>query len=419
MVAAGGGTSGTIGFRVDAELARWLVSPDAVDALAEATLQADPGSLPAATALRRNWAAGQAAAALSQVALRRGAVAKFGEAAGAALLHPGRPGAGDPRRRRRGGAPDASATPAPTHVVDLGCGIGADALAFAAAGLGVVAVEFDPATAVLAAANLGDAGRVVAGDAVDLADGLLADGAAVFADPARRTSSGRTWRVADLTPSWEFVTGLLVGRVGCIKAAPGLPSTALPDSVATTWVSHRGDLVEASLWSGPWAAGSRTAVLLPSGEELDAGERRDPPVGSVGRYLYEPDPAVIRAGALAALAELLDARSPQAGIAYLFADTLRPTPFATAFEVLDELPFDERVCGTGCGSRALAPWRSRSAGSTSTRPCCDAPETSREGARDPGAHPYAGRRKGAGGSTGRHQSWLTFDGAPAPRVGCE
>ena len=98
--------------------------------------------------------------------------------------------------------------------------------------------------------------------------GLLVDGAAVFADPARRTAAGRSWRVADLTPSWEFVTGLLRGRTGCIKAAPGLPTVAIPDGVATTWVSHRGDLVEASLWSGPWSAGSRTAVLLPSGQVL-------------------------------------------------------------------------------------------------------------------------------------------------------
>jgi hypothetical protein len=83
-------------------------------------------------------------------------------------------------------------------------------------------------------------------------------------------------------------------------------------------------------------------VLLPSGEQLDAGERGHPPVGPVGRYLYEPDPAVIRAGAVGSLAEVLDARSPQAGIAYLAADVLRETPFATAFEVLQELPFDER-----------------------------------------------------------------------------
>jgi len=326
---------------VDADLARWLVSADAIDALAEAGAQPDPGSMSAATTLRRHWTPVQAAAVLTQAELRRRAMAKFGEAASRlfftrdALEQATR---SDVARWRAERLRDAGST----QVVDLGCGIGADALAFAAAGLAVVAVEFDPATAVLAAANLAEAGRVIYGDAVELADGLLADGAAVFVDPARRTAAGRSWRVADLAPSWEFVTGLLRGRTGCIKAAPGLPTNAIPDGVATTWVSHRGDLVEASLWSGPWPAGSRTAVLLPSGQELDAGERRDPSLGPIGRYLYEPDPAVIRAGALSGLAELLDARSPQAGIAYLCADELRETPFATAFEVLAELPFDER-----------------------------------------------------------------------------
>ena len=326
---------------MDADLALWLVSADAVEALAEAASQPDPGSMAAATALRRTWTSAQAAAVLTQAELRRRGAAKFGEAAGRlfftrdALEQATR---SDVARWRAERLRNAGAT----HVVDLGCGIGADAVAFAAAGLDVVAVEFDPATAVLAAANLGNAGRVVCGDAVEVAGDLLADGAAVFADPARRTAAGRSWRVADLTPPWEFVAGLLTGRLGCIKAAPGLPSNVIPDGVATSWVSHRGDLVEASLWSGPWRPGSRTAVLLPSGQALDAGDRRDPPVGRLGRYLYEPDPAVIRAGALAALADILDARSPQAGIAYLFADALRETTFATAFEVLQELPFDER-----------------------------------------------------------------------------
>ena len=327
---------------MDADLARWLVSTDAVPALEQAARHTDPGSLAAASALRRTWTPGQAAAVLTQTELRRRAATKFGEAAGRLFFTRDtleQATRSDVARWRAERLRDGGAT----QVVDLGCGIGADALAFAAAGLDVVAVEFDPATAVLAAANLADAGRVVTGDAVGLAGDLLAGGAAVFADPARRTASGRTWRVADLTPPWEFVTGLLAGRLGCIKAAPGLPSNAIPDGVATTWVSHRGDLVEALLWSGPWRAGSRTAVLLPSGQELDAAQRRDPPVGPIGRYLHEPDPAVIRAGGVGSLAELLDARTPQAGIAYLSADVLQETPFATAFEVLQELPYDERT----------------------------------------------------------------------------
>lgn len=327
---------------MDATLARWLVSAAADPALAAAAGQADPGSLQAAEALRREWSADRAAAVLSQVALRRKAVAKFGERAHNLFFTPDaleqatRADVAGWRARRLAAA-------GATAVVDLGCGIGADALAFADAGLAVVAVEADPATAVLAGANLGDRGRLVCGDAVELGAGLLADGAALFADPARRTASGRSWRVADLTPPWEFVTGLLAGRLGCIKAAPGLPSSVIPDGVATTWVSHRGDLVEASLWSGPWPAGERRAVLLPAGVELLAGDRAAPEAGPVGSYLYEPDAAVIRAGAIATLAGMLGAHAVNPGIAYLCGDDLVESGFATAFEVLDSLPFDERV----------------------------------------------------------------------------
>lgn len=327
---------------MDATLARWLVSADAQPALAAAAEQADPGSLRSAEALRRKWPADRAAAVLSQAGLRRRATSKFGERAHSLFFTPDaleQATRADVAGWRAGRLAAAGAV----AVVDLGCGIGADALAFADAGLEVVAVEADPATAVLAAANLGERGRVVCGDAEELAAGLLADGAAVFADPARRTASGRSWRVADLTPSWDFVTGLLPGRLGCIKAAPGLPSTVIPDGVATTWVSHRGDLVEASLWSGPWPAGERRAVLLPAGEELPAGERIAPAAGEVGRFLYEPDPAVIRAGAIGTLAGILDAHAVNAGIAYLTGDELVESGFATAFEVLDSLPFDERV----------------------------------------------------------------------------
>jgi hypothetical protein len=327
---------------VDVELARWLVSPEAEAALAEASVQTDPGSLAAATALRRNWPPDQAAAVLSQVALRRRAVAKFGDRAERLFLTADgleQATRVDVARWRAQRFVAAGAS----EVVDLGCGIGADALAFLDAGLRVTAVESDSVTAVLAQANLGGDAKVLCGDAVELAAELLDDGAAVFVDPARRTAAGRTWRVADFSPPWDFATSLLAGRVSCIKAAPGLPSALIPNGVGTTWVSHRVDLVEASLWSGPWVVGSRTAVLLPSGDELDAGERRDPPLGPVGRYLCEPDPAVIRAGAIGALAELLDARVVQPGIAYLFADALVATPFATTFEVLDVLPNDERV----------------------------------------------------------------------------
>jgi SAM-dependent methyltransferase len=261
---------------VDVDLARWLVSADAEAALAAAAAEVDPSSLAAAGRLRRDFPPEQAAAALTQAGLRRRAVSKFGDLASRLFFTPdgleqatrGEVAAWRAARYLAAGV---------TDVVDLGCGLGADALAFAAAGLAVRAVEADPATAVLASANLGL--EVTCADAVEVAAPLLAFRAAVFADPARRTSSGRTWRVADFSPPFDFATDLLAGRFGCIKAAPGLPSSMIPDGVGVTWVSHRGDLVETSLWS----SGERTAVLLPSGAELPvSGDRAL--IGEPGRY---------------------------------------------------------------------------------------------------------------------------------------
>ncbi|HQZ00702.1 MAG TPA: class I SAM-dependent methyltransferase [Propionicimonas sp.] len=339
---------------MDPELARWLVSDAARPALAEASGQPDPGSLAAATALRRHWTAEQSAAVLTQVALRRRGLTKFGPPAEHLFFTPD---ALEQATRAEVAAWRAARFVAAgvREVVDLGCGIGADALAFAAAGLKVVAVEADPATAVLAAANLGAANlgagaEVVCGDAVELAGELLSDGAAVFIDPARRTASGRTWRVEDFSPPWDFATSLLTGRFGCIKGAPGLPSALLPNGLDATWVSHRGDLVETSLWSSRDRSSTvspvpepprRQAVLLPGNQTLASG--KDAPSGQVSRWLYEPDPAVIRARAIGTLADSLHAWTVHPGIAYLTGDALVATPFATAFEVSEILPYSEQV----------------------------------------------------------------------------
>lgn len=330
---------------MDEALARWLVGAEGAAALALAAAQADPSSLAAASALRRVVDADQAAAILQQETLRRRAGRKFDDSARTLFFTAD----GLEQATRAGVAAWRAAlylAAGATRVVDLGCGIGADALAFVEAGLDVVAVEADPVTAVFAAANLGDRGTVLTGDAVELASRLLGPGEAVFLDPARRTGRGRTWRVADVSPPWDFATGLLAGRVGCVKAAPGVQSADLPSHAAAAWVSDGGDLVETSLWSGVpgWDPGSRRALLLPGGHELMVTEpARALDAGMPGAYLYEPDPAVIRAGGVALVAEAVAGRVLAPGIAYVTSDTLVETPFATRFAVEDVLPFDERT----------------------------------------------------------------------------
>lgn len=321
-----------------------LAGPAGREALAAAAEQPDPDSLAAGTALRARFPAELAAAALTQVQLRRSAGTKLGERADRLLL-------------TRAGLEQASRWPVAEHhaarfaaagvgrVVDLGCGIGADALALLEAGLEVVAVESDPVTASLAQANLQGRAEVLVGDAVELAPRLLGPGTGAYADPARRTGRGRSWRTEDLSPPWPFVEGLLDGsRVAGVKLGPGLPHRVIPAGVEAEWVSERGDTVEVALWRGPGsAAGRRAAVLLPDHRLVVDADPAVLPVGSVGTVLYEPDGAVIRAGGIAQLGMALGARLVHPDIAYLTGDQPVATPYATAFAVLDVRPYSEQA----------------------------------------------------------------------------
>lgn len=321
---------------MDITTAHWLVSDEAVELLDAATAEADPSSLASATLLRAKTSPERAAAVLSQVALRRAAASKFGvDAAGMFFTSEGLEqatrAAVAARRAERFVALGATA------VLDLGCGIGADARAFRQVGLQVAAIEKDPVTAVFAEANAGC--QVAVGDIVDLFD--PATSTPVFCDPSRRTPRGRSWRVEDFSPPWGFVTSLLdARRISCVKLGPGLPASLIPDGVEAEWVSDSGQLVECALWAASRGVtpGRRRAVV--GGVELS----RDTPaseveVGELGAFVYEPDGAIARAGLIGEVAATIGATRIHRDVSYLSAAAHTPTPFATAFEVLGVLPW--------------------------------------------------------------------------------
>ena len=322
-----------------------LRSPEGQRALNLAAAQDHRDLLAASAAIRSlDVAPDLAAAAMTQVELRRRAASKFG--ADADAMYFTRPGLEQATRRvvadRRAQRLRAAGV---QRLADLGCGLGADALAAARAGIAVVAVEADPITAAVAQANVEVTGlaermTVVCADAttVDL-DGYDA----VFCDPARRRASGkRVFDPRSYSPPWDFVIELpnRVPRT-VLKLAPGIDHARIPEGAEAEWVSVGGALVEAALWCGPLAQVPRRATVLTSSttaQMTGSGEKRAP-VGPVRSFVYDPDGAVIRAYLLAELADGLGANIADAEIAYLYADTVQASPFARCFEVLDVLPF--------------------------------------------------------------------------------
>jgi hypothetical protein len=236
-----------------------------------------------------------------------------------------------------------------TRVADLGCGIGGDAMAMAALELDVTAVDADEVTAAIASYNLAPFAnaRVVQSRAEDVD---LGDRDAVYLDPARRTAGhADTRRLSDpseWSPNLGFVFELASRMPVGVKLGPGVDRALLPDDAEAQWISVDGQVVEVGVWTGALARdGIRRAALVIRGDEtaeLSApGDTEDEPTGALGAYFYEPDGAVIRARLIGDLARSLDARMLRHDIAYLTSDDLTPTPFASAFRVLEELPTKE------------------------------------------------------------------------------
>ncbi|RAY15457.1 SAM-dependent methyltransferase [Actinomadura craniellae] len=319
--------------------------------LAEAAT-ADTGEgalLATATRLRERHPPELVAAALTQVRLRVRARAKFGADADRMYFTPAgleqatRAVVADHRAARFAARLGAGAA-----VLELCCGIGADLVARARAGLPGTGIERDPLTAAVARANVA-ALAPAAPASVREGDATAADPAgyaAVFADPGRRTARGRVFDPRAYEPPLDVVLAL-AGRApaGCVKVAPGLPHEAVPEGAEAEWISVGGEVKEAALWLGGLAGPvARRATLLPGAPggapaTLVPATAEPPPVRGWGRYLYEPDGAVIRAGLVAEVAAAVDGGLADPRIAYVTGDALAATPFAAAYEIEDVLPF--------------------------------------------------------------------------------
>ncbi|MHB1739917.1 MAG: class I SAM-dependent methyltransferase, partial [Actinomycetes bacterium] len=251
-----------------------------------------------------------------------------------------------------------------TRVVDLGAGIGSDTLAFAEAGLHVQAHERDPVTLACLRANVAELGlgnrvTVHPGDVNTLVEQSRLDGTeAAFIDPARRDARGRIRDPARWSPPYRTVVRLAesVPAVGA-KLAPGLDHAVIPSEAEAEWVSVGGELKEVVLWWGRLTSRAidgedvrRRATVLRAQGPGEPRETMGPPsltatgpeetrVAEVEPVVYEPDPAVMRAGLVTHLAAQLGAHRIDPHLALLSATTVVPTPFAHAYHVEETLAF--------------------------------------------------------------------------------
>jgi hypothetical protein len=240
-----------------------------------------------------------------------------------------------------------------TEVADLGCGIGAESLAFASVDLKVKAFEIDEVTAALATFNLGafDDVEVTHADVTTLD---LSQFEALFFDPARRELGSKSERAvrkfdpADFAPNFDWVVEQARTKPTGIKLGPGHPHEAIPEDSEAQWLSIDGDLVELALWFNevkrPKVARAATLVDKNGRHEITS-ELKDSdsaPLAELKEFLYEPDNAVVRSHLIAELAEQIGATLIAPQIAYLSSSEEISSPFVRGFRVLDEMAFDRK-----------------------------------------------------------------------------
>ncbi len=300
------------------------------------------------------------AAAFTQAELRHRAAAKFARA--------------EEMFFTRAGLEQASSQSAAEHraarfagrrrLADLCTGIGGDALALAP-GREILLVDRDPVHLRMAALNVATHGaHRVDTLLADVRDADLTGYDGAFVDPARRTGDRRLASRASEPPlPWCFALADRVAAVA-VKAAPGLATDQVPPGWEIEFVADGRDLKEAVLFSPALATTERRATVLhpasPEGRPVSLVGIPDPaepggPVAAPGQYLYDPSPAVTRAGLVGELARRLGAWQIDPMIAFLSSDTPVASPFARLLQICASLPFDVRrlageLRGRGIGS---------------------------------------------------------------------
>ena len=262
---------------------RWLATPSGQALLRDLPPYDEARAIEASARFRAaGLSAEQAATVMTQQRLRSRAREKFGEFAdGMLFTADGLEQA--TRLEIAAGHAERFAQASIATVHDLGCGIGADAMAMAVLGMTVQAIDADPVTAAIADLNLrpwpDSRARVGTVEAFISPPDAARDRVGAWLDPARRIRGvadiqGRTrrvFRLEDISPSWELV-GQIAAAIPAtgVKLSPSFPHDHIPRGAEAQWVSRAGELLECVIWHGPLVrtAGRTARVVRPGSPAL-------------------------------------------------------------------------------------------------------------------------------------------------------
>lgn len=337
------------------ELYRWLLSTEGASLLKEIEKLPEDRLL-RITRLRKHHSSELAETAVALLSLRKRAISKFQNAESLLFTHEGLEQATSSEIAKY----RASKMPFVT-TLDACCGVGGDAIALAA-DRPVIAVDSNPLHALCARANTISClhpVRAICADVTSLDLGRLRrDGVrAAFFDPSRRQSvKGTRTRIKDaesyLPPlSWTRELTTHFPSVG-VKVSPAIDDESIRAVASKTeFISSRGQCKEAVLWFGMAGEhlesadgdqeGYHATVLSAKGEvdTLSPFECEHPSISDPLEWIFEPDPAVIRAHLIPQITSLIGGAQIDPRVAYLTASSYAESPFTTPYRMLEWMPY--------------------------------------------------------------------------------
>ncbi len=231
---------------------------------------------------------------------------------------------------------------APSSVYDLCSGIGSDSLAIALQGIDVTSVDLSKPAGLRTLLNAdvyGVRDRITT-QQCDLRT-LDLSSHWIHIDPDRRSSHRRAIRLEDYEPPLEYLQSLAqTSSAGAIKLSPASNFGGKFLDCEIELISLNGECKEATVWFGDLAGEyDWRATLLPSGYTISANPLEHyPKVGELSEFLYDPDPAIVRAGLVDTLVDELELTRLDGAEEYLTSESLVQSPAITAFRVLAVLP---------------------------------------------------------------------------------
>jgi hypothetical protein len=276
-------------------------------------------------------------------------------------------------------------------VVDLCAGIGGDSLALARQ---ATVLAIDSSRGMCRRLTWNAAAYDVAGNVISCQAHAetfaVPKGAWLHVDPDRRARRPQRARdLSDYSPALPFL----------LEAARSAPGGAIKLSPASDFEAHfrgpemevelislHGECKEATVWFNAAATCVSRATRLPENATWTDrdGNFRNPhtiPISPVSAFVYDPDPALIRAGLLDSFAAAHGLCRIAPGIDYLTADRLVENPFIAAFAVQSVHRLDVRQLKRLVGGEGLGPLEIK------VRGLKIAPESLRRQLRPRGAHP--------------------------------